>query len=79
MMKLVCKLEKVVDTETSKGFTYSYTFIPVKKPYGEYMKLVISGANAIECMSNLDLPTEVEDTIEIDFSPKQSQSKLVKK
>lgn len=78
-MKLVCKLEKIVDTQTSKGFSYSYKYVPVKKPYDKYVRLVISGDNALECMCNLDLPTEVGDTIEIDFSPKQSQSKLVKK
>ena len=79
MMKLVCKLEKIVDTETSKGFSQSYTFIPTKEPYDKYMKLVISGAGAVDILSNLELPEEQGDTIEIDFSPKQSQSKLVKK
>lgn len=78
-MKLVCKLEKIVDTLTSKGFSHSFTYVPVKEPYGKYVKLVISGDNAYEVLENLDLPMSQGDTIEIDFSPKQSQSKLVKK
>lgn len=78
-MKLVCKLEKIVDTITSKGDNFSFTFVPTKKPYDKYVKLVISGDNAMEVMSILELPQGQGDTIEIDFSPKQSQSKLVKK
>lgn len=78
-MKLECMLEKVVETETSKGYTYSYLFIPVKKPYDEYVKLVISGKNATETLENLELPNMQGDNAMVDFSPKQSQSKLVKK
>lgn len=75
-MKLVCKLEKIVDTITSKGDKYSFMFIPLKKPYDKYVKLVISGDNALEVISNLELPEGQGDTIEIDFSPKQSQGRL---
>lgn len=78
-MKLVCKLEKIVDTMTSKGKSDSYVLIPTKVPYDKYLKLVISGENANEVMSNLEFPFAIGDTVEIDFSPKQSQSKLVKK
>ena len=78
-MKLECKLEKTVDTLTSKGESVSFGFVPVKKPYDKYVRLVVSGDNALECMRNLGLPVSQGDTAEIDFSPKQTQSRLVKK
>lgn len=78
-MKLECKLEKVVETDTSERMTWSYTFVPLKDAYRKSVKLVISGDNAPTVASNLELPQGQGDTIEIDFSPKQSQEKLVKK
>ena len=78
-MKLICKLEKIVETNTSKGYTFVYMYIPVENPYDKDVKLVVSGANAVDVIENMGLPDQQGDTIEIDFSPKQTQEKLVKK
>lgn len=71
-MKLICKLEKIVETTTSEGLSWSFAFIPVKNPYDKYVKLVISGDNALIVAGNLGVPQRQGDTIEIDFSPKQT-------
>lgn len=78
-MKLECKLEKVVDTLTSKGDAWSFTYVPVKDAYQKYVKLVISGDLALDVLKNLELPYEQGDTITIDLKPKQTQEKLDKK
>lgn len=78
-MKLECKLRKYGFTRNGAGTKDSYTFIPTKKPYDKYVKLVISGELGTEILEDMGLPGEFGDVIEVDFSPKQSQSKLVKK
>jgi len=78
-MKLECKLRKYGFTRNGAGTKDTYTFIPTRNPYDKYVKLVISGDLAAETLESMQLPNEFGDTIEIDFSPKQSQSKLVKK
>lgn len=75
-MKLICKLEKIVDTVTSKGDAFSFTFIPEKEAFSQSMKLVVSGPLSLETLKTLELPYEQGDLIEIELKPKQTQSKL---
>ena len=75
-MKLICKLEKIVDTVSSTGETWAFTYVPEKEAYEKNVKLVISGPNCLQVLENLELPYEQGDLIEIDLKPKQTQSKL---
>ncbi|GAG67541.1 unnamed protein product [marine sediment metagenome] len=78
-MKLICKLGKYGFTRNGAGTKDSYVYVPTKQPYDKYVKLVISGDLATETLETMKLPCEFGDTIEVDFSPKQTQEKLVEK
>lgn len=75
-MKLECKLRKYGFIRSKGGKTESYIFIPTRKPYDKYVKLVISGDLATDTLDTIGLPNEFGDIIEVDFTPKQMQSKL---
>jgi len=78
-MKLECKLRKYGFTKDGAGTRDTYTFIPIRTPYDKYVKLVISGDLATDTLDTMGLPNDFGDVIEVDFSPKQIQAKLVKK
>lgn len=75
-MKLECKLGKYGFARNGKGTKDVYTFIPLKKPYDKYVRLVISGDLAKETLETMSLPGNFGDVIEVDFSPKQTQGRL---
>lgn len=78
-MKLKYKLDEIDTKELETKFITSYIYKAVNKQYDGLSPIRVGGENSRQICESLGLPCSVGSTIEIDFSPKQSQSKLVKK
>lgn len=78
-MKVMYKLDEIDTKEKDTSFVTSYIYKPVEKHYDGLSNIKVGGENSRALLETLGLPNSVGDTIEIDFSPKQTQEKLVKK
>jgi len=75
-MKLKYKLDEIDTKELETKFVTSYIFKAVDKQYDGLSPIRVGGENSKQILENLGLPDSVGDVIEVDFSPKQTQSKL---
>jgi len=75
-MKLKYKLEEIDTKEKETKFITSYIYKAVDKQYDGLSPIRVGGENSKQILENLGLPDSVGDVIEVDFSPKQTQSRL---
>jgi len=76
MMKVMYKLEEIDTKEKETVFVTSYIYRPVEAHYDGLSSIKVGGENSKAILEALGLPDCIGDVIEVDFSPKQTQTKI---
>ena len=78
-MKVKMKLEKIVETKTSKGVKYSMVFEPTLDELKKEVQMKISCADPYDLAGRLGLPSSLGDTVIVSFSRREEQTTLESK
>lgn len=78
-MKLKCKLEQAIINEQERSINLTYIFKPILEQYKKEISFKVKGGNTPAIMENLKLPCTIGDTIILEMTLKEEQSKLPEK
>lgn len=75
-MKVKMKLDKIVETKTSKDTKYSMIFTPTLDELKKEIQLKISCKDPYDLAGRLGLPSSLDDTVIVSFSKREEQTTL---
>jgi hypothetical protein len=78
-MKLKMKLEKIVETKTTKDTKYSMVFTPTLDDLKNEIQLKLSCKDPYDLAGRLGLPSSLDDTVIVSFSQREEQTTLTGK